>query len=257
MRKNLLLLMMLLFIVAFSGVLTGEAALEKVQLEERTIQDPMKSWSITFTEAVNEGTIKKQNFYIIDARQKKVKAKLQLSDDGSKVTITPEAPYKEGVQYYLYIKGNVKSGSNEFLNEHTILPFKLAGRSSTGKGVDSKTGKENQNVSKGTNSGSQGNTGSSSGTGSSSSSSSNANNGKKPAKRILNVQANRHAHFVEISVEVSEHVVKVKAGNDEFEYKGNNQFTLYKPSLKSGEKLSIKGYSPSNKVLETKEIVIP
>jgi len=254
----MILLTMLLFIVAFPSVSTGdvEAALEKVKLEDRTIQDPWKSWSITFTEAVHKGTIKKQNFYIIDARNKKVKTKLSLSDDGSKVTITPEARYQEGVQYYLYIKGNVKSGSNDYLNEHTILPFKLE----VGKVVD---GKVIQSGSKGVNSGATGSknssgsnssSGTAAGSGANSSSSSNK---KKTAKNLVNIHASRHSHFVEITVDVNEHVVKVKAGNDELEYKGNNQFTLYKPGLKSGEKLSIKGYSLSNKVLETKEIVIP
>lgn len=248
MRNNIILLILLCILVALPSVPIGETALEKVVLEERTIQDPLKSWSITFTEAVNKGTIKKQNFYIMDAKQNKVKAKLRLSDDGSNVTITPVAPYREDVQYYLYIKGNVKSGSNAYLNEHTILPFKLGGRSSASKAsAEKKTVSAKPSV-----------TGKSSDKSSNSNSASSSNSSvKKNNKSVLKVEANRHSHFVEISVQVSESVVKVKAGRDELEYKGNNVFTLYKPGLKSGDKLVIQGFSISNKVLETKEIVIP
>lgn len=251
MKKNIILLTLLCFLIAVPSVPMGETALEKVVLEERTIQDPLKSWSITFTEAVNKGTIKKQNFYIMDAKQKTVKTKLRMSDDGSKVTITPEAPYKEGVQYYLYIKGNVKSGSNAFLNEHTILPFKLPSKASTNKVTDGKKpGSVGNKPSVG--GGASGNGNSNSGSAGSSNS-----NVEKDNKNVLKVEAQRLSHFVQISVQVSESVVKVKAGQDELEYKGNNLFTLYKPGLKSGEKLVIQGFSISNKVLETKEIVIP
>ena len=253
MKKNIILLLLLCFLIVVPSAPIGESALEKVVLDERTIQDPLKSWSITFTEAVNKGTIKKQNFYIIDAKQKKMKTKLKLSNDGSKVTITPEARYKEGVQYYLYIKGNVKSGSNAFLNEHTILPFKLGSKASADKVTNEKKPGSVGNKP------SSGGEASGSGSGNSSSDSAGGSNSNvdKDNKNVLKIEAERHSHFVEISVQVSESVVKVKAGGDELEYKGNNLFTLNKPGLKSGEKLVIQGFSISNKVLETKEIVIP
>lgn len=251
MRRNVILLLMLIFLVAVPGLPVGQASIEKVVLKERTIQDPLKSWSVTFTQPVNKGTIKKQNFSITDEKQRKVKAKLRLSEDGSKVTITPEAPYKEGVRYYLTIKGNVKSGSNAFLNEHTVLPFKVETRSKTKKGTSKKTENDNQQTSTSANQ-------SKSSSNSKSSTGSNApSDSKKESKHLLKAEATRHSHFVEISVQVGEQVVKVKAGNDELEYKGNGQFTLYKPGLTSGEKLIIKGYSLSNKTLATKEIVIP
>ncbi|WNS75223.1 Ig-like domain-containing protein [Bacillus sp. DTU_2020_1000418_1_SI_GHA_SEK_038] len=243
MRRAFLLISMVAIIAVFPGILTGQASLEKVVLDERTIKDPLKSWSITFTAPVNKGTVKKQNFYIIDKSQKKLQTKLRLSDDGTKVTITPETSYKEGVQYYLYIKGNVKTGKSTFLNEHTVLPFKLVTKESTNKVTSSPTKTDNRQVSTNTSKDDP-----SPGT--------PPNSNQKDTK-LVSTQTKRHSHFVEISVKVSDQVAKVKAGSNEFEYKGNNQFVLYKPDLKKGEKLTIKGYSLSNKVLETKEIVIP
>lgn len=236
---------MVAIIVVFPGILTGQASIEKVVLDERTIKDPLKSWSITFTAPVNKGTVKKQNFYIIDERQKKLQTKLRLSNDESKVTIIPESPYKEGVQYFLYVKGNVKTGKSTFLNEHTVLPFKLVTKESSNKVTSSPTKTDNRQVS--TNASKSDPTPSPSTT----------PNSKQKDTKLVSPQAKRHSHFVEISVKVSNQVAKVKAGSNEFEYKGNNLFVLYKPDLKKGEKLMIKGYSISNKVLETKEIVIP
>ncbi|MBY0122295.1 Ig-like domain-containing protein [Bacillus sp. S/N-304-OC-R1] len=243
MGKKFILLLIVLLLVMFPGILVGQASIKKVVLDERTIKDPLKSWSITFTEPVNKGTIKEQNFYIIDGNQKQLKTKLKLSADESKVTITPETSYKVGVQYYLYIKGNVKSGNNAFLNEHTVLPFKLASAENSKKVSNEQTKNDNRQDSTNT-----------------SKVDPKPSTTQKPDKKethLMSTQALRHSHFVEITVKVSDQVTKVKAGSDEFEYKGNNEFVLYKPDQKKGEKLSIKGYSLTNKVLETKEIMIP
>lgn len=259
MKKNFFLLIIIVFLIAVPSLPVGQASIKKTVLDERIIQDPLKSWSVTFTQPVNKGTIKKQNFSITDAKKRQVKVKLRLTDNGKKVTITPETPYKKGAQYYLTIKGNVKSGSN-FLNKHTVLPFKVDTRSKPNNGTPGKTESGGQSSSSANQSNSGSSSGSSSGSGSGSSSGSNTNSNtdsQKEPKILLNVEAARHSHFVEVSVQVSEQVVKVKAGNDEFEYKGNNEFTLYKPGLTSGKKLVIKGYSISNKTLEKKEIVIP
>ena len=250
MKKIAILFMMVGILIVFPGMLQGQASVKEVTLQERTIQDPMKSWTITFTQPINKGTLKKQNFLIKDEKNKQVKAKLKLSKDERKVTITPDSSYKKGVTYYLTIKGNVKSGSNEFLSQQTILPFKL--------GTASKGSKDsNENVASG---GKQqtSSSGKTSSSGSDSKTSSNTSTSSKTAgKNLVKVQTKKHSHFDEISVQVSDQVTKVKAGSDEFEYKGNNLFVLYQPGLKSGEKITVKGYSMSGKVLESKEVVIP
>ncbi|WP_313805067.1 Ig-like domain-containing protein [Cytobacillus sp.] len=254
MKKLAILSMMVGILIVFPGLLQGQASIKEVTLNERTIQDPMKSWTITFTQPINKGTFKKQNFLIKDEKKRQIKAKLSLSKDEQKVTITPESPYKKGITYYLYIKGNVKSDQNEFLSEHTVLPFKMetaskGSKNSSGTAVSS--GKQQTSSSGKT---------SSSGSGSKSSSSSSANSStssKTPGKNLVKVQTKKHSHFDEISVQVSDYVTKVKAGSHVFEYKGNNLFVLYQPGLKSGDKITVKGYSMSGKVLETKEVVIP
>jgi hypothetical protein len=230
MGRRFILILLFSLLISFPGVLQGQASVEKVVMEQREIQDPMKTWSISFTQPVQIGTVKKQNFYIVDEKQTQIDTKLRLTDNGKKVTITPELAYKEGVTYYLYIKGNVKSKSDAFLNEHTVLPFKLLANTSS----------EHAN-----------NTASSSMAGAS-----GAKSGKKSV-HLLSIGTKKHAHFTEINVKTSDNVTAVKLGRDEFEYKGNSQFVLYKPGLESGNSLTIKGYGLSNKVLETKEIVIP
>lgn len=256
MEKNVfLLIIMVFFLIAVPSLPVGQASIKKTVLDERIIQDPMKSWSVTFTQPVNKGTMKKQNFSITDSKQRQVKAKLHLSDDGKRVTITPEAPYKKGAKYYLTIKGNVRSGS-DFLNKHTVLPFKLETSSKPSNGTLGKTENGGKSSSSTNQSNSNSNSGSSSSSNSGSNASSKADSQKEP-KNLLKAEATRHSHFVEVTVQVSEQIVKVKAGNDEFEYKGNNEFALYKPGLTKGKKLVINGYSISNKTLEKKEIVIP
>ncbi|KOP71872.1 hypothetical protein AMS60_21510 [Bacillus sp. FJAT-21945] len=252
MKKITILFMMVCSLIVFPGMLQGQASLKELTLSERTIQDPMKSWTITFTQPINKGTLKKQNFLIKDGKKRQVKAKLSLSKDERKVTITPESPYKKGVTYFLYIKGNVKSDQNEFLSEHTVLPFKIgtAPKGSKASNVNvASAGKQPTS--------SSGKTSSSSSDSKSSSNSSSNTSTKTPGKNLVKVQTKKYSHFDEISVQVSDYVTKVKAGSDEFEYKGNNLFVLYKPGLKSGEKITVKGYSMSGKVLETKEVVIP
>ncbi|WP_057760282.1 Ig-like domain-containing protein [Cytobacillus praedii] len=252
MKKLAILFMMVGILIVFPGVLQGQASLKELTLSERTIQDPMKSWTITFTQPINKGTLKKQNFLIKDDKKRQVKAKLSLSKDEKKVTITPESPYKKGVTYYLYIKGNVKSGSNAFLNEHTVLPFKIGAVPKESKNSSGKTTTNDKQPAS-----SSGKTASSGSDSKSSSNASTSTSSKTPGKNLVKVQTKKHSHFDEISVQVSDYVTKVKAGSNEFEYKGNNLFVLYQPGLKSGEKITVKGYSMSGKVLETKEVVIP
>jgi hypothetical protein len=252
MKKLAILFMMVGILIVFPGMLQGQASIKELTLGERTIQDPMKSWTITFTQPINKGTFKKQNFLIKDDKKRQVKAKLSLSKDEKKVTITPESPYKKGVTYYLYIKGNVKSGSNAFLNEHTVMPFKIGAPSKESKNSSGKTATNSKQPAS-----TSGKTTSSGSDSKSSSNASTSTSSKTPGKNLVKVQTKKHSHFDEISVQVSDYVTKVKAGSNEFEYKGNNLFVLYQPGLKSGEKITVKGYSMSGKVLETKEVVIP
>ncbi|MBP2242378.1 hypothetical protein J2Z40_002952 [Cytobacillus eiseniae] len=246
MKRIIILFMMVGFLIVFPGILQGQASIDEIVLDERKIQDPLKSWTVTFTQPINKGTLKKQNFFIKDENKRQVKAALSLSNDERKVTITPESPYKKGVTYYLSVKGNVKSDQNEFLTEHTILPFKIGEASKGSKDANGSAG-----------SGDKKPTSPSENKSSSDTNSESSSPSKAAGKNLVKVQTKKHSHFDEITVQVSDYVTKVKAGSHEFEYKGNNVFVLYQPGLKSGEKVTVKGYSMSGKVLETKEVVIP
>lgn len=246
-KKTLLILLILLIPIS----LRSYAATEEVSLDERVISDPRKSWVVTFNHPVNLGSVKKENVYIIDQMGKRIDTSLNVLGEGNKLNISPNTPYSLDKTYFLHIKGNLRSGKKLYLNQHTIVPFALeGGKAAKAMAVEASTA-----------------AGTSKGLGSNSPSKSSSGN-KEPAdagsekdeekpKFILNSEVKQHEHFAEIIVTVSDKVTSVKAGSVELDYKGNNQFLLYKPGVKPGDTILIKGYSMSKKVLETKEISIP
>ncbi len=245
-KKTLLILLLLLIPIS----LKSYAATEEVSLDERVISDPRKSWVITFNHPVHKGSVKKENVYIIDQAGKRISTSFTVSDKGDVLNISPNTPYSLDKTYFLHIKGNLRSGKKLYLNQHTIVPFALEG------GKAAKAMAFEASKSSGTNKGLGSDTLSTSST--SSREPADADSQKKEKQKyILNSEVKQHEHFAEIIVTVSDEVTSVKAGSVELDYKGNNQFLLYKPGVKSGDTTLIKGYSMSKKVLETKEIKIP
>ncbi|PLR73505.1 Ig-like domain-containing protein [Bacillus sp. UMB0728] len=244
-KKTVLVLLLLLIPIS----LRSYAAAEEVRLDARVISDPQKSWSITFNHPINKGSVKKENVYIIDHTGKRISTSLKVSND-NKLNIFPITPYLKDKTYFLHIKGNLRSGEKLYLNQHTIMPFALEG----GEAAKSFDKKANGASSAGK-SLAAGNR-SSSKSSSSKPAASGSNKEEKP-QHILKADVKKHSHFAEITVVVSDQVTSVKAGSAGLDYKGNNQFILYKPGVEAGDKILIKGYSMSKKVLETKEIIVP
>lgn len=217
--KKLAFIFLVLFGVVLPFHYIGFAEVKENTLEVRQITESRKSWTISFSDEVNEGSVKKENIQILNERKQLVKSDLAIDKKKTSITISPEFPYKEGKKYYLVIKSNLKSIHNIFLPEKTIVPFVYDKNGSAAIGEVKST--------------------------------------DKGSASKLTAKVAKHQHFSEITVTVSEEVVKVKAGRDDLEYKGNNQFLLYKPGLESGDKITIKGYSISGKVIESKEVIIP
>lgn len=220
----------------------GYAAVKEVVLEERVITDSTKSWTVHFNEEVNLDSVKKRNIYIMEENGQILEAK--LSTNGKSVTISPESSYNKGQNYLLVIMSNLKSTHNVFLSEKTVVPFVY---DKEGSGDDGTTTTSTNSETIGVTS-KESSKATSKEVGSKTSS-------KKNSKITSKIK--KHQHFIELTVTVSDEIVKVKAGRDELDYKGNNQFLLYKPGLEPGDKLTIKGYSTSGKVIESKEVSIP
>lgn len=245
-KKTILVLLLLMIPIS----LRSYAATEEVRLDARVISDPQKSWSITFNHPINKGSVKKENVYIIDQNGKRISTSLKVSGDDNKLNISPNTPYLKDKTYFLHIKGNLRSGEKLYLNQHTIMPFALAG----GEGAKSFDQKANGASSAGKSLAAVNRR--SSNSSSSKPAASGSVKEEKP-QHILKAEVKKHSHFAEITVVVSDQVTSVKAGSAELDYKGNNQFILYKPGVEAGDKILIKGYSMSKKVLETKEIIVP
>ncbi len=245
-KKTILVLLLLLIPIS----LRSYAAAEEVRLDARVISDPQKSWSITFNHPINKGSVKRENVYIIDHSGKRISTSLKVSGDDNKLNISPITPYLKDKTYFLHIRGNLRSGEKLYLNQHTIMPFALEGGEAA-KSFDQKANGASS-IGKSLAAGNR----SSSKSSTSKPAASESNIEEKP-QHILKAEIKKHSHFAEITVVVSDQVTSVKAGSAELDYKGNNQFILYKPGVESGDKILIKGYSMSKKVLETKEIIVP
>ncbi|MCP1160733.1 Ig-like domain-containing protein [Bacillus infantis] len=249
--KKTIGLVLLLLLIPIS--LRSYAATEEVRLDERVISDSRKSWAVTFNHPVNKGSVKKENVYIIDHTGKRISTSLKVSGDDNKLNISPNTPYSKDKTYFLHIKGNLRSGEKLYLNQHTIVPFALKGGAAAKSFAEKASGAPGAGKSLAAGTGS---TSSSSSSHSAKAADSESDKEEKP-QHILKAEVKRHAHFAEITVIVSDQVTSVKAGSAELDYKGSNQFLLYKPGVESGDKIKIKGYSMSKKVLETKEIIVP
>lgn len=248
-KKTVLVVLLLLIPIS----LKSYAAAEEVRLDARVISDPQKSWSITFNHPINKGSVKKENVYIIDHTGKRISTSLKVSGDDNKLNISPITPYLKDKTYFLHIKGNLRSGEKLYLNQHTIMPFALEG----GEAAKSFDQKANGASSAGKSLAAGNRSSSKSSSSSKPAASASGSDKEEKPQHILKAEVKKHSHFAEITVVVSDQVTSVKAGSAELDYKGNNQFLLYKPGVESGDKILIKGYSMSKKVLETKEIIVP
>ncbi|PID20123.1 hypothetical protein CSV61_16250, partial [Sporosarcina sp. P3] len=85
---------------------------------------PTKTWSVTFSESVDENTINNSNTYIIEKESgKSVKVGYALQEDGIMLEITPEKNFTSGMTYILIVDQRVTSGEGNQLNEPAAIEF--------------------------------------------------------------------------------------------------------------------------------------
>ncbi len=193
-------------------------SLTEHQLQLQVTSDPNKEWTVTFNMAVSPATVSANTIYIIDENDKKVPSKLLVGRDGLSVTVSPQSSYKEDTRYYLTVEDSLRSTKKLFLWADTVMPFEYK-RSVSSTGT---SGKSNED--------------------------------KKPIEQSsgLIVKVKHFTYLSEFTVQTSNNsIVKIVIDGTEMQYEGNNTFTVNLAGIKSGKKLSIKGYNVENKVVES------
>lgn len=83
-----------------------------------------KSWTISFNQPVDSDSINKDNVYIVDSKNNMVDISFALSNEGRELIIeAPTTGYNPFETYTLYITENVKSNSQQILNEPIKMEF--------------------------------------------------------------------------------------------------------------------------------------
>lgn len=106
-------------VVFFLTVLAQFTTAQAVDTE-RTINDPLKTWEITFSDSVKVSTVE-ENIYITDNAGKKIAVTLKAED--KKVKVTPTQSYQANETYQLQVTKYVTSNSGKSLTKNTAMPF--------------------------------------------------------------------------------------------------------------------------------------
>ncbi|MBE4907104.1 Ig-like domain-containing protein [Bacillus luteolus] len=193
-------------------------SLTEDQLPSQVTSNPNKEWTVSFNMAVSPATVSANTIYIVDENNKKIPSKLLVGKDGLSVTVTPRTSYIEGAQYYLIVDDALRSTKKLFLWADTVMPFKYKKSNATSTRAKEQAGED-----------------------------------KKPAAAIssISVKSKHFTYLSEFTVQTTNNsIVKIIIEGSEMQYEGNNTFTANLAGIKSGDKLSIKGYNSENKVVE-------
>lgn len=88
------------------------------------ITDPVKPWTITFSQDVSN---QKANLELITIQSKNNKLSLSLSADLKKVIVKPKNPYLFGERYTLTIPASFTAASGKVLNKLVTKEFEMTG----------------------------------------------------------------------------------------------------------------------------------
>lgn len=84
-----------------------------------------KTWTIEFNTAMKETSLNDSSVYIVNSAGDKVDADLQLSNEGTAVTITPSGDFNSRYSYEVIVTDNVLSESGVALKQAVKLPFSI------------------------------------------------------------------------------------------------------------------------------------
>lgn len=93
----------------------------------RSITNPTKDWTITFSHEVHKDTLNAQSIYIESSTKAKHPLTFSLSDDLREITVTPSEKYSYGEQYELVISKEIGSVKGGKLQTEIRMPFSLQG----------------------------------------------------------------------------------------------------------------------------------
>lgn len=92
----------------------------------KPITDPMKDWTISFSDTVNE-PVDPNAIYITSANNQNHDVSIRLSADSTKIIVEPKNPYLFGTEYTLVIPQSFASAKGQKLKEEVTMPFQLQG----------------------------------------------------------------------------------------------------------------------------------
>lgn len=92
----------------------------------KPITDPMKPWTISFSDTVNE-PVDPNAIYITSANNQNHEASIRLSADSTQIIVEPTNPYLFGTEYTLVIPQSFASAKGQKLKEEVTMKFQLQG----------------------------------------------------------------------------------------------------------------------------------
>ncbi|MEK4711871.1 hypothetical protein [Sporosarcina sp. FSL K6-5500] len=92
----------------------------------KPITDPMKTWTISFSDKVNE-PVDPNAIYITSTNNQKHEASIRISADLTQIIVEPINPYLFGTEYTLVIPQSFASVKGQKLKEEVTMKFQLQG----------------------------------------------------------------------------------------------------------------------------------
>lgn len=145
-KTSLLISIAIAFLFLITAPLTSiNASNDADTWSIKTINDPKKVWTISFSQPLKDTTVNSTNVYVEDENYRLFFTNVTLSSDKKSIIVTPkDNQYKENTVYKLNISKNVTSDKGKKLEKDIIMPFNLNG---TAKVDDPITGNAVQSVS--------------------------------------------------------------------------------------------------------------
>lgn len=97
-------------------------------LNLQTIDDPTKTWTISFNDAVGADAQNLQKIYVQSANLIKHQVSIKISADSKKVTVKPKNPYLFGNTYTLVIPKDFQSAKGSKTKVEVTKEFKVEGK---------------------------------------------------------------------------------------------------------------------------------
>lgn len=92
------------------------------KMECKSTDNNLKPWTIKFSNPVQESGLDRY-LRITDDNNQNIPTRVTVSDDQTKVTLTPLSPYTWGKEYRVYVDGTLQSAGGVDLKQAVVMPF--------------------------------------------------------------------------------------------------------------------------------------